>query len=635
MFNASGPLGLANHISSPEVQGMKTVRAFARNLSLILIPLTVLAGCGADGTNPAAVTGPPPAVQSLQWASIQRRPASESLNSIASSDAVSLAVGNGGLILVRISGGDWQEVDRSVDETLRKVVMTGLKSALVLGNSVVLRTVDAGRTWDVVAETPGTFLNDIAVQGDNAVVVGNGTILVSHDTGLTWQPPAASFPSISYQHVAFQTETTISTVASGGNLLRSANGGANWTEVAVGQITETPTDMEFFSEDVGVVALRSPTAILWTSDGGDTWTEVVTFGNGSIADLEKIDGKNMLAILETGQIHATSDAGKTWAFNSLVPSNPLDSNGLSVSGKDWTVVGSIGFVAESKNEGGSWAETSTGRTGSFRSIAFADELTGVAAFEPGPGGSERALRTIDGGATWQSVDPDIKRPNRVVFAGPGVGLLVGGGEVAKSTTAGADWTDITPVPEPGGNLLGAAILNTYVLCGSGSRVFRTTTGGNSWEDLTFETSGTTQFEDVAFFPGTEVAVMVGTLRSFRSENGGVTWAPVNVRARAVACVTADAAVAVGDQILRSPDRGQTWTIVTVPSTALLEVAFADERHGVAAGSEGLLMETLDGGQTWNVVSRQTSVRLNAVAFRNGVSALAGGTGGALLLGETQ
>ena len=65
------------------------------------------------------------------------------------------------------------------------------------------------------------------------------------------------------------------------------------------------------------------------------------------------------------------------------------------------------------------------------------------------------------------------------------------------------------------------------------------------------------------------------------------------------------------------------------------VAFADASHGVAVGNNGYMVETLDGGASWKVVDRETSVRLTSVSFRDGTSAIAGGAGGALILGDTR
>ena len=60
-------------------------------------------------------------------------------------------------------------------------------------------------------------------------------------------------------------------------------------------------------------------------------------------------------------------------------------------------------------------------------------------------------------------------------------------------------------------------------------------------------------------------------------------------------------VAVGERghILLSSDEGRTWRQAPSPTRATLTaVAFADARHGWAAGHLGTILRTTDGGETW-------------------------------------
>jgi len=61
-------------------------------------------------------------------------------------------------------------------------------------------------------------------------------------------------------------------------------------------------------------------------------------------------------------------------------------------------------------------------------------------------------------------------------------------------------------------------------------------------------------------------------------------------------------VAVGDRghILLSDDEGGSWRQVIVPTRAMLTgVSFGDDRHGWAVGHDGVILATIDGGQTWS------------------------------------
>lgn len=601
----------------------------------LVVAATVLYGCGGGGGNDVVTPGdentPPVA---LQWAAVQRLPVSEFLSAVDGFGDTHIAVGDGGTIVLRRGNEDWHAVERVVDDRLSQVVVVSEKVALAVGGNHVLRTADAGDTWKVVATASGSLL-DVSVRGDIAAAVGNDVILVSGDGGETWAPPSGGFIPLSYRFVSVQSATTITALAVGPNLFRSVDGGKNWSEIGVAELPETPTAFGFFSEKHGVAALRSPVEIYWTDDGGDTWTNMVSFGNGAVAALDIVDDTEAHAILQTGQVHGTTSAGKSWAFETLVPNEIGSVTGLDFSdAKGLIVTGPAGYVVESTNGGTTWAPRSSGRVGTFRSVAFADASTVVAAFTGGLDVTEKALRSVDGGATWDPVDPVMKAPARVVF-GDGVGLLLGRDAVSRSLDGGATWTDMSaPANDP---LESVAIFDagTWVVCGQSNVVLRTADGGASWNAATVPTAGAVIHNDVDFFPGTDAAVIVGDDHGLRSADRGASWSLVNARGQAVACAGADVAVAVGNEILRSTDRGQVWSIIAVPDVLLQAVAFSGPLHGLAVGPGGFMLETLDGGASWTEVESGSSVELQTVTFSGPDAALAAGRFGLLLAGASQ
>src|SRR6185295_4446864 len=69
----------------------------------------------------------------------------------------------------------------------------------------------------------------------------------------------------------------------------------------------------------------------------------------------------------------------------------------------------------------------------------------------------------------------------------------------------------------------------------------------------------------------------------------------------VQALTTDRAVVVGygGKILETGDGGRTWeTRESGVDTALYSVDFADEQHGFIAGQEGVILHTSDAGKTW-------------------------------------
>ena len=59
------------------------------------------------------------------------------------------------------------------------------------------------------------------------------------------------------------------------------------------------------------------------------------------------------------------------------------------------------------------------------------------------------------------------------------------------------------------------------------------------------------------------------------------------------------------RLLRSPDEGQTWSLVEIESKeALMAIDFADDKNGVIVGRSGTILRTTDGGQKWTLVKTE-------------------------------
>jgi len=249
-----------------------------------------------------------------------------------------------------------------------------------------------------------------------------------------------------------------------------------------------------------------------------------------------------------------------------------------------------------------WVERPTGSTERFRGLSVVNRQV---AWVSGTTGT--VLRTRDGGSTWSDVSPGI---------------------VDGFDTSTLQFRDIEAWE--GGR---AVILS--IGTGAESRIYRTDDGGRSW------TTSFVNAEEVAFYDclafwdarnGLALSDPVdGKFRLQRTTDNGRTWSQVDpsgmppalegefaFAASGTCLVTAGAQyawIATGGadpaRVLRSSDRGLTWTAAATPLRAgptagVYSLAFRNPRDGVAVGGafdaetdgSDAAAWSDDGGQTW-------------------------------------
>lgn len=174
---------------------------------------------------------------------------------------------------------------------------------------------------------------------------------------------------------------------------------------------------------------------------------------------------------------------------------------------------------------------------------------------------------------------------------------------------------------------------TGVAVGDGGELLRTTNAGATWTRIA---SNTLFNLNAAWFTtATEGWVVGGNGTILKTTDAGVSWNPVtSFTGDALFDVwfaTPDTGWAVGANgtILRTFDRGASWQKQNPTAFALRSVAFAGTRRGWAVGDNGTIVGTTDRGLTWNVVNPAvTGLALRAVARLGVLEAWAAGAAGA-------
>lgn len=244
-------------------------------------------------------------------------------------------------------------------------------------------------------------------------------------------------------------------------------------------------------------------------------------------------------------------------------------------------------------------EQETGVTARFQAISVVDPET---VWISGTGG--RYGRTTNGGTSWQ------------------IGVVPGADSL--------EFRDVHAASAEVAWLLSAGP-------GEQSRIYRTADAGVTWELQFTNTEPRAFFDCLDFWDDSAGLAMSdavdGVFPVLRTSDGGASWAPIaadqlppalpgeGAFAASGTCVLtlgdstaflATGASGLAARVLRTDDRGDTWTVSETPVVhdttvaGLTSVAWLDARRGVAVGGNLAVTDTIldavawteDGGDTW-------------------------------------
>ena len=188
----------------------------------------------------------------------------------------------------------------------------------------------------------------------------------------------------------------------------------------------------------------------------------------------------------------------------------------------------------------------------------------------------------------------------------------GNGNIFKTWDGGQNWTSVWYGSQAG--LYGASFVSvdTGYVAGlpkpsiSWSGFGKTTDGGLSWTSMPVP-SNVYQFTDVIFRDANHGMLLAQTNSSaavYVTSDGGNTWQTATGISNGIpsrACHVSGTKFFLVDNsghIKKSLDDGLTWTTVYTGGPILLGIAFYNDLIGQACGDNGVLLRTVDGGNTW-------------------------------------
>ena len=522
------------------------------------------------------------AVAPLRWSAVGPR----------AGGVVSLApaVGGAGILWAATSQlGVWKSIDGGaswvrmpLDVSYRAVVADPADPLVAYagGGSGLAKTADGGATWQAVrtdafgalAVSPGAPRTlYFATQGDTG---HTAEVSRSDDGGASWRPlgPLLAGTAGIYELDVDPTNPE-SLFVMGSNqatpsglFLHSADGGRTW-DFAASAPGGYVTSLRFDPRQPGTVygLAKGPVR---SRDGGATWLSLAA----GLPQISTVFSNGLAIDPNSGILYLTADL--------------LTGDGQTMTGQVWT----------SANEGATWTKLLE-RDG----VVYPLALDRTAPRHLYAGARDAGLlASADGGQSWRTagapflpeaafeLEPDPHTPGTLYALVTSQlaqnGLATNRPDLARSTDGGATWQSWTPRDPQGTPVyLSRLVLDPFtpgsIYADEGYALFHSADGGTTWS---------VQYSIPSLFPGASVAP---TGVAADPHQAGVLFGVGPLHD--------------GKEILKSADRGVTWTTVFTlgAGEAYANVLLADPAAPgtVYAGGHAGFWRTADGGQTWTAL----------------------------------
>ncbi len=276
-----------------------------------------------------------------------------------------------------VYSNDWQTLDTVPYKGKRDYVSFSTPSHgwYGTGKGDLYATQNGGDTWELTASRPGTFIRALSFLDEQTGFIGNvGTdyypgvtdetpLYRTDDGGKTWLAVELGGKTIkgvcAIDIIKTEAQTIIHAAGRVGGptgILRSIDGGENWSVINMEDHAGMILDVKFFDAMTGLVFASTAVGadrqglILRTPDGGQTWKNVYQSGRSSelIWKASFPDNKNGYATVQNYDqsrdeqlIVKTTDGGKTWKEIPLTTTSKARQFGIGFSDKDHGWVGTM------------------------------------------------------------------------------------------------------------------------------------------------------------------------------------------------------------------------------------------------------------------------------------------------------
>jgi photosystem II stability/assembly factor-like uncharacterized protein len=418
----------------------------------------------------------------------------------------------------------------------------------------VFRTTDGAASWTLVSSAfPSYYVVDLAVDPQDSAVLyaasSGPDVIKSVDGGATWSGTGLNLDTTRIV-VDRSNPSIVFAATSHAGVYRSSDAGATWAPANGGiadsyvkDLTQDPSDPSKLWAGVELVG-SSPGGLFVTSNGGANWSPVDLGESVNIVTAVAVDPRNSSflyvaasASVLRGGFFQSSDAGSHWSRTekglsgyyayAVAPDPAQGSGAYGVSGSR---------VYRTDDRGSDWALRGTAPYGITTLVADPSSTTTLyAGFVSPTGSGDGALKSVDGGATWNPATNGLATSHlyrlAIAPAAPDHLLAPTLEGLFETVDGGGLWSPLLAgdVHAAAADSVDVSILYAgFSIVGPGSGVLRSPDGGATWLTPGGIPAGNLRVNDFAVPAADPSRVYAAAANGIlRSVDRGLNFSPAN------------------------------------------------------------------------------------------------------------
>lgn len=293
------------------------------------------------------------------------------------------------IIFYSNSYAGWTQIPTGSSAYLTAIFFTDANTGYIGGmNGYLAKTTNGGNSWtiqDPIFASP--FVRDISfINANTGYLCGDDGFIRKTTTGGTTWFPLTTNTSFGIYGIDAVDELHVYASVTNGTILRSTDGGANFTPVPVS--ANQMLTVDFSSKDTGYAAGQGG-VVYRTTDAGLSWTFLNASTLNNFWDIYALNNNDLYLAAYYGTLRRTDDGGSN--FKNAFVNNALLEGIQMLNSMIGYACGLDGVILKTTDGGITWDQQISNSTESLQALFFTDAKTGYMV-----GSAGTLLKTTDG-----------------------------------------------------------------------------------------------------------------------------------------------------------------------------------------------------------------------------------------------